>query len=290
MNDFDFSTKKAVEFTLQYNVPTGYRVHFEMYTTSPLTLDSHKSYVKDSTLVPFMLGRSDENGRVTFKGDLPATVNEIYAYSTAIGVPVLMKASVNNGVVSAFTTAEVSATKSTRAGNDGASGTTSWKTYSVTLHKPTLPAVAMDITPGDKNLIDKSFPEDQNYEIVKSYYQPGIKLNGPARVKIYSVKHGANSNRTNALAYFVYQKEKPVPADVNSNLQLVFPELTKTFPSEGQGYQLMNEGQETFAAGSTIGFALFPDITPNDIPTTNTHLLYSCFYTGDWNTYNFPHL
>lgn len=292
-NEFDFSTKKQVEFTLQYNVQPGYQVYFEMYAKSPLTLDKFKSYVKDSTLTPFLAGKSNGNGKITFKGELPATVDEIYSYSTAIGVPVLMKATVSDaGVVSNFTAVEVTSieTRSTRATDDGASGTNSWTTYSIKLDKPTLPAVSRDITLEDKNLIDLSFPENQNYDLVKSYYQPSIKLNSEATVKIYSVKHAANSNRTNALAYFTFMGDvKNVrPADVNPNMKLVFPELTKTLPAEGAGYQLLYNGETTFPANSNIGFALLPDITPGNIATDNIHLFYSCFNNGIWNSYSYP--
>lgn len=292
-NEFDFSTKKQVEFALQYDVKPGYHVYFEMYAKSPLTLDKFKSYVKDTTLVPFLSGRSNANGKITFKGELPATLSEIYSYSTAIGVPVLMKATVSDaGVVSNFTAVDVTSiqTRATRADDDGASGTNSWATYSITLDKPTLPAVSRVITQEDKTLIDLSLPEDQNYDIVKSYYQPCIKLNEKATVKIYSVKHAANSNRTNALAYFTFMGdvEQIRPTDVNPNMKLVFPELTKTLPAEGEGYQLLFNGEAEFPANSNIGFALLPDITPGNIATDNIHLFYSCYNNGLWNTYSYP--
>lgn len=292
-NAFNFSTNKTVEFTLKYDVPTGYRVHVELYSKSPLTLDAYKSYVKDSTLVPFFSGKADDNGRVTYKGDLPATINEVYAYCSGFGMPVLMKASVNDaGGVSDFKVAEIPAASSTRA-TTGASGTNSWKTYNVTISKPTLPVVNRTIQQEDKNLIEKAFPTNQNYDIVRTYYQSSIELLDRARVKIYSVSNGSNSNRTNSLAYFVYNNKNVQPADINSDLKLVFPELNKTVPAEGTGYQLLNNGQEVFEAGTHIGFALFPDTKINEIGSDkvtfdNTNVFYSCFSTGGWNTYTFP--
>lgn len=287
-NAFDFSTKKTVEFTLKYDVPTGYRVHFEMYSKSPLTIDAYKSYVKDSTLVPFFSGRADENGKVTYKGDLPATVNEVYAYCSGFGMPVLMKASVNDaGGVSEFKVAEIPTVGSTRAAT-GASGTTYWKTYDVKIAKPSLPSVSRVIPQEDKNLIEKSFSIDQNYDIVRTYYQPSIQLLDKARVKIYSVSNGANSDRTNALAYFTYRNENVQPEDINSDLNLVFPELNKKMPVEGEGYQLLYNGQEVFEAGTHIGFALFPNVKSNETVIKNAEVLYSCFSVGSWNTYDFP--
>lgn len=289
-NVFDFSTKKAVEFTLKYDVPVGYRVHFEMYSKSPLTLDAYKSYVKDSTLVPFFSGRADEKGGITYKGDLPATVNEIYTYCSGFGMPILMKASVNDaGGVSEFKVAEIPTASSTRAAT-GASGTSSWGTYSVTLSKPSLTPVSRIISQEDKNLIEKSFPVDQNYDIFKTYYQPSIRLTKEAKVKIYSVSNGFSSDRTNALAYFVYKNNNVKPADINSNLNLVFPELNKQTPAEGDGYQLLYNGEETFEAGTNIGFALFPDVKSGNIVTNNAHLLYSCYTSGTttWNNYKYP--
>lgn len=287
-NVFSFSTEKTVEFTLKYDVPKGYEVYFEMYSKSPLTLDAFKSYVKDYTLVPFFSGRADENGRISYKGNLPATVNEIYAYCSGFGMPVLMKASVSaSGTVSNFEVTKVPTVDRTRA-NAGASGTTNWRTYNVTLKTPTLPSVRKQISEEDKNLIEKSFPTNQIYDLANTYYQPSIKLLKEAKLKIYSVSNGLNSERTNALAYFVYKNEKVVPADVNSDLNLVFPELNKTVPAEGEGYQLLYNGQETFEAGSYIGFSLFPDIKPNEIATNNAYLLYSCFNNGGWNSYSYP--
>lgn len=289
-NVFDFSTKKAVEFTLKYDVPVGYRVHFEMYSKSPLTLDAYKSYVKDSTLVPFFSGRADENGGITYKGDLPATVNEVYAYCSGFGMPILMKASVNDaGGVSEFKVAEIPTASSTRAVT-GASGTNKWDTYNVKLSRPSLTPVSRTISQEDKNLIEKSFPVDQGYDIFRTYYQSSIQLTKEARVKIYSVSNGFSSDRTNALAYFVYKNKNIQPEDINSNLNLVFPTLNKQTPKEGAGYQLLYNGEETFEAGTNIGFALFPDVKPDNIATNNAHLLYSCFTTGkgSWNSYNYP--
>lgn len=287
-NEFNFSTKKSVDINLAYDVQDGYRVQYEMYTKSPLTLDEYKSYVKDTTLVPFLSGRCDENGKVSFKGELPSSVSEVYVYSFGIGVPTLMRASVSSeGIVSEFETAEVKTGTSTR----GASGTVNWPTNNITLHKPALPAVSIQISEEDKKLIDKSFPKDQNYDVVKSYYGSELYLkNSDAHVKIYSVSHAANSNRTNALAYYVYQDEVIRRSDINDKLQLIFPELTKTIPTQGSGFQLLNGTETLFKKGSRIGFALLPDITPGNIKTTNVNLLYSYYGDGSWNAYSYPDL
>lgn len=291
-NKFNFSSKKTVDIKLQYDVKAGYPVEFELYSTSPLALDEFKSYVKNRELTPFLSGRTDNTGKVSFTGELPASVSEIYAYSTGIGVPVLMKASVSStGSTSKFTPVTVTPKQmmSTRAVGDRASGTNSWLTYSISLAKPVLPAVSMTISESDKKLIDASFPENQDYDLVKTYYRSSIQLNKEARVKIYSVKHGATSERTNALAYFTYTKdsEQVKPEDVNSNLQLAFNSLNKS-TLEGSGYQLLNNGNEIFEAGTKIGFALLPDVNPDQIETNNIHLLYSCYNTGSWNVYGYP--
>lgn len=295
-NTFDYSTKKTVEFNLKYDVPVGYRVRFEMYTKSPITLDAYKSYVKDSTLVSFFSGSADENGNITYKGDLPATVKEIYSYSSGFGVPVLMKASVNDaGGVSEFKETAIPTASSTRNATCGASGTNLWETFDVTLNKPKLTPISKKISIEDKNLIEKSFPSNQAYGEVGTYYQSAFRLTGDAKVKIYSVSNGTNSNRTNALAYFTYKEKGISPSDINSKLNLAFPVLNKTIPAEGEGYQLLYNGEETFKANTYIGFALLPDVK-SSIATTDVHVLHSCYSTasarasnGDsWNAYKFP--
>lgn len=199
-----------------------------------------------------------------------------------------MKASVDReGGLSDFKVAEVKAAASTRASN---SGTSIWATNNITLHKPALPAMSMEVTEEDKILIDKSFPKDQNYDVVKSYYGSEIFLeNSDAEVKIYSVSHAVNSNRTNALAYYTYENATPNREEINNKMQLVFPELTKKTPAEGSGFQLLNGTEKTFKKGSRIGFALLPDITPGNINTRNTNVVYSYYGNGDgWNSYKYP--
>lgn len=290
-NDFNFSTKKAVEFTLKYDVPMGYRVHFEMYSKSPLTLDAYKSYVKDQTLIPFFSGRADKNGIVTCKGELPASVSEIYAYCSGFGMPVLMKASVSDaGVVSDFKETEIPSASSTRSAN-GESGTTSWKSYDVTIAKPALEAVSREISQEDKNLIEKSFSVDQGLEAFLTYRQTGIELHKDATVKIYSVSNGGTSDRTNALAYYTYnsaQHNDLVPQDISSELKLIFPTLNKTTPAEGAGYQLLYNSSKEFKAGTSIGFALFPNVGSGEIATNPAEVLFSHYKISDWNTYTFP--
>lgn len=287
-NDFGYPTRKNVEVNLQYDVPTGYNVRFEMFTENPLSLNEAKDYVKDTTLISFLEGYTDDNGNIKISVDIPAYAKDIYAYSPSLSVPVLLHASVNGNVVSEFKSVKVES-RSVSASRGVTKGTyyDSWPTYSVGLVKNNVNDISRkEITSNEKKIIDASLPMGSSPDIKlnSTYHRGHFTLQEDATIELYFVSHNG-SERINSLAYFTYTGDNiPAQKEINSKLNLAYS--TTYNIEEGTGVQLKNEkGSTTFAKGTTLGFALL--VNANGAQNNkNVNVVYSEFADGG-SKYNF---
>lgn len=277
-NDFDYSTRKNVEVNLQYDVPAGYNVRFEMFTENPLSLNEAKDYVKDTTLNSFLKGYTDENGKIKRSVSIPAFVKDIYVYSPSLSVPVLLHASVNGNVVSEFKSAKVESRSVpiTRGVNSG-EYFTNWPTFNVRLIENNVNSISpKTITANEKKIIDASLPIGSSPDIAvnSSYQWNHFTLQQDATIELYFVSHNGSA-RINSLAYFTYEGNNiPTQGAVNDKLILAYP--TDNI-SEGTGVQLKDEnGSTTFSAGTTLSFALLVDANGAQ-DTQNINVVYSEF-------------
>lgn len=290
-NDFDFSTRKDVEINLQYDVPTGYNVRFEMFTENPLSLNEAKDYVKDTTLNSFLEGYTDENGKMKRSVSVPAFAKDIYVYSPSLSVPVLLHASVNGNVVSEFKSVKVEPRSvSTSRGVNKGEYYDNWSTHNVKLVMNNVNNISRkEITSNEKKIIDASLPIGLSPDITvnSTYQQNHFTLQDEATIELYFVSHNG-SERINSLAYFTYAGSNiPGQKIVNDKLILAFP--TDNI-SEGTGVQLKDEeGNTTFKAGTTLSFALLVDANGAH-NTQNINVVYSEFASNDldhsFNSYN----
>lgn len=289
-NDFDYPTRKNVEVNLQYDVPTGYNVRFEMFTENPLSLNEAKDYVKDTTLISFLEGYTDDNGNIKISVDIPAYAKDIYAYSPSLSVPVLLHASVNGNVVSEFKSVKVES-RSVSAARGVTKGTyySNWPTYDVGLVTNNVNNISLKgITSNEKKIIDASLPMGSSPDIKlnSTYQRAHFTLQEDATIELYFVSHNGSS-RNNSLTYFTYDGDNiPEQKEINSKLNLAYP--TTYNIEEGTGVQLKNEkGSITFAKGTTLGFALLVDA--NGVQNNeNIKVVYSEFADGG-SKYNFNH-
>lgn len=101
-NSFDFSTTSTIQVNVKYDVPKGYKVLFEVYDEDPYTTDEDGQIVKRDDLEPIVRRMTDENGAYSGKEIIEADHNnEVYIYTSYIGVPTIFKTAINGNAISA---------------------------------------------------------------------------------------------------------------------------------------------------------------------------------------------
>lgn len=298
-NDFSFSTKKTTDIQISYDVPQGYRVHFEAYYSNPLSLNEDKSYVKNTSLIPFLTGYTDENGKFSLSVETPAYAENIYVFSDNAGVPALLTGKIRNSSAQIAEAASLP-NKVITKGTSG-SNYRQWQEFSYTLQKPELEKNKIEINDKLLATINKTLPTESS--VVTSYFYEKITLKEDANVTLYFVSNGL-SERQNALAYYVIPEgETYDQATVNQKLTLAFANLKKT--EAGDGVKLVNcedNNSDLFKKGTTIAFALLVDASQESGMKSPTHIAYSekkfnsytVIYdketTGSTITRNVPHM
>lgn len=272
-NDFSFSTKQETDIRISYDVPQGYRVRFEAYFSNPLTLNEDKSYIRNTGLVPFLTGYTDENGQFEISAEIPAYAENIYVYSDCAGVPALLKGQITNSSVRISEIATVPVAPASK----GSSGSNykDWYEFSYTLQKPDLEKTGKEIDEKLLETINQTLPTNQ--DVVTRYYYEKITLREDANVTLYFVGNGL-SDRRNALAYYVLLENESYDnvASVNQNLVLAFADLKGT--NAGEGVKLVNpknNNSKVFKKGTTIAFALLVDAYQNGDLKSPAHIAYS---------------
>lgn len=300
----DFSTKKVVQIDLSYDVPTDFRVAFELYTQSPVQEDAMKSYVKDSTLLAHVSGKTDDGGKLSLPIEVASFVEDIYVYSPTTGVPMLLHGKIKNGKVklsSATSAVEPAKMASTRANlklNTSDGCCYGWGEFNPTYQ--TLGEWDANGKPnalGERTIFSEEFNDAVNRTIspmkdndglfMSMGNQQEIRLTEPANVRLYFVKH--NSARKNALAYYTYEGNRPTRDEVNNSLVIAYPNLDKSSGLASGDcvvlkYRNGNTWSEDFPADVKIGFALILDAYENKEVTKPAHIVYS---NKDFNAYSF---
>lgn len=307
-NLFDFSTKSNVTINLDYG--TNYDVSFEMYYSNPLRLDENKGYVKNADMKPFIAGKTNAKGKFKIDfADMPNTEKDIYVYSPNLTVPVLLHGTVNGNEV--IMTAETSKAEalpnaSTRGSATG-SYYDSWTTRNCAYQTP---LGAYDATGLPSYLNRGDDIEQHKLQLTKKFTRTikgtletdvptyskylnheYITISEAANVYINFVSHN-NSDRNNALAYYVLDENQTAPefSTPPTNLTIAFPNLNAEGLKGGDVIQLQyydktkEEWTKAFPAGCRIGFVLLVDVFNNgDIENSSINLMYS---DRKYNSYN----
>ncbi len=101
-NTFPFETTSSIQLNVKYDVPEGYKVLFEVYLEDPFVLDQDGQAVKRTDINPVIIRMTDDNGAYNGKEVITADRgDEVYIYTSYIGVPGLFKTTINNNVVNA---------------------------------------------------------------------------------------------------------------------------------------------------------------------------------------------
>lgn len=96
---FDCVTTKTIDLNVEYKLPEEYGALFEVYDANPLSLDED-GQIGETTLVPLYTRSTDSNGKYSKRISIPASMKQIYIYSSDAGVPILLKADVSGETVS----------------------------------------------------------------------------------------------------------------------------------------------------------------------------------------------
>lgn len=297
-NDFDFSTSKSVQLAIHYDVPKGYKVHFEAYTKNPISLDFYKNFVKDETINPYIEGWTDENGDFTYTATVASMINEIYVYSSDEGVPMLMKASIVNNTATFLSDKSVVSDFESRAVARAADNYyRNWVKQNCTYkflgewNKSGIPEYLLkddeySYTPTQAfNGIVNATRPDNSY-MATHYNCPFITLEKDANVFINFISHN-NSERNNVLAYYVFKDGAPSQDYINKNLIIAFPNTNADELKTGDVIQLKYNDNgaltDKFPAGSNIGFVLLVDAFNEGNINTRTNLMYSQNDFNGWD-------
>lgn len=297
-NDFDFSTSKSIDVKFKYDVPVGFQVYYEMYTTCPVSLDEDLSYVKNPTLLPIAGGYTDENGAISLTLDVAAFVDDIYLYSTQAGVSTLLRAELSGNTASVFEEYEPKKvdTEFLARSLDGDKRTAGagYKNWPAWGYGTSLNPIKGKVTSVDNIIITEKVQTEINNSIKTtvanttslegSRYRNNIVLTEEAEVKLYYFSHGA-SLRQNSLTYFTYLGSQGPNADplfyLKDKLVMAFENLSTSDLCKGVQLKykdVKGNWTNTFPGGTALSFALIAD--------GNTDFKNIAFSEWNYNSYS----
>jgi LruC domain-containing protein len=261
---FDFSTVEKYKLDLKYSKTNDSKIFFEIYKENPLNVNGQKN----NNLKPIAKGFTDKNGLANFDVYLPTGLNNLYVYTTNLGVPSLMKAIVENNIIK-FVSYE-NGLKST--GTFGLSTRDEfWNTILGGWDFNGEPSSLMtsDIVPS-RLLADLEYtlPEGVSVPATKPYLisdNTSTKITEDANVYLTFLHEGAGYK--NSMGYFVYQTNNPPTSVSQIDEILVFPNVSYLGEeygslSSGNKVQLKYMNPQTrqwsyvFPAGTSIGWVM----------------------------------
>lgn len=108
---FGFETRKDVNLNVNYDTPV--KALLEVYAEDPMEVVGNTPVKKAGVEALFKI-YTDANGKFNGKMDLPTSLESVYIYTSAWGLPRSLRAKVDNGTVNLDLTQAVSGTKSTK--------------------------------------------------------------------------------------------------------------------------------------------------------------------------------
>lgn len=233
-NSFDFSTTSTIQVNVKYDVPKGYKVLFEVYDEDPYTTDEDGQIVKRDDLEPIVRRKTDENGVYSGKEIIEADHNnEVYIYTSYIGVPTIFKTTINGNAINANINWDTANAPQTRALNGiteapqgyyslGGWNETGYPDYLDKNNGITIPAEIF-------NTIDNTLKEEKN---CPQHLRQSVdfEINDPKGRKVeVSVRMiGGNSSASNIFGYYCYKSNASKEEIQNAPKCIVFPNTLMT--------------------------------------------------------------
>lgn len=229
-NPFQFATTSSIQLNVKYEVPTGYKVLFEVYLENPLTEDKDGQTVKRTDLKPVIRRMTDENGRYSSKETITADFSsEAYIYTSNIGVPGLFKTKIEGNAINAGIKFEITEAPQTRVVTSVPKGYFTLGTWAANGRPNNLDSEGtLELSASILKTIDKTLAEGNNCpkELRQSV---DFLVSDPKQRKVeISVRFiGGNSSAASMFGYYCYkegankaqiQKAKKYVAFPNTNM------------------------------------------------------------------------
>lgn len=278
---------QTVLFNLKYDVPDGYRVSFEIYGENPLETQAGLQ-VKKTDVRPLMTGITNGRGEYALPRILPEPIDELYVYSSNIGVPSLFYGKITGGSVT-FEEPDRSGEKAeTKAllgwsDNDPYLKLGSWNS----LGKPDYVTKKEEVGSSILRAINRAFPEWRSAD--REYYKrTDIYVKEDAQIWISMLHSGSLFD--NVLGYFSYKGDiqNVDPASIKEIIAFPRASIVRLFRSglkAGEAVQLKYYNPETgqlestFPKGTSIGWVLRSD---------GYNLLNRTVGDGNYRFYSYP--
>ncbi len=287
---WSISPVKDYTLTIRYDSPEGYQIPFKVYTQNPLVV-GEGGQIELKNIRPVDAGVTDANGYYSERiADVQSTVQTLYIYTEAVGVPRLLVAKVNGTTLSEATlpdeeAASTKASISLRAGEDYKKAAYNqfvegfninrlgyWKNEGGYYGRPDY-LLAEKVTVSNKVLktIRARLPEGRTPANINEILAEGdIHVTKDARIKIHLIDEytGANS----VMGYYCYPTgQRPAkPADIEGSTVVLFPNAkvphsgAGSFAAveRGEGVQLryFKDGKDqgvVFPAGVSVGWVIY---------------------------------
>lgn len=255
------SNEQSVCFDIEYDVPEGYKVVFDVYAENPYELTAGETGKKD--LVPIISGMTDDNGRYQVSRVISAGVKEVYVVSKSIRTPMVLHGTIESGSVKPT---ELDMSTMVSDSSESASRAAfapyflgSWNQWG----RPNYidETKSCDITKSELRTISKALPEWRNVNAEYTNFDfIYVKKTAEVWISLLSAKSLFN----NALGYYCYE-EGMTKEDIKEII--AFPRtdiawFNKKGLKSGEYVKLKYLNPETkqfedkFPAGSRIGWVL----------------------------------
>ena len=255
------SSEQSVCFDIEYDVPEGYKVVFDVYAENPSELTAGKTGKKD--LAPIISGMTDDNGRYQVSRVISAGVKEVYVVSKSIRTPMVLHGTIESGSVKPT---ELDMSTMVSDSSESASRAAfapyflgSWNLWG----RPDYidETKSCDITKSELRTISKALPEWRN---VNDEYITSDFIYVKKTAEVWISLLSAKSLFNNALGYYCYE-EGMTKEDIKEII--AFPRtdiawFNKKGLKSGEYVKLKYLNPETkqfedkFPAGSRIGWVL----------------------------------
>ena len=256
------SSEQNVYFDIEYNVPKGYRVVFDVYAENPYQVTSEGAYKKE--ISPVISGMTDEHGRYQLSRVVSAGVKEVFVVSKSVGTPMLLHGVVESGNVKPV---EKEFSSLVQAQDEMDSRTAAFSPYYLGTWnywgRPNYidASKTCNITKDELRTISKALPEWKSVD--EDYVEADfIYVNKEAEVWVSLLS--AKSLFNNALGYYCYE-EGMSKDDIKEIIAIPRTDISwfdKKSLKSGEYVKLKylnpqtNQFEEKFPAGARIGWVL----------------------------------
>lgn len=291
-NEFlTISSEQKVCFDIEYKVPEGYRVVFDVYAENPYQITAEGASMKEVN--PIISGMTDEHGRYQVSRVVSAGVEEVFVVSRSMGTPMMLYGVVESGNVKPVEM-DLSAMVDTQAEVDSRAAAFSpyylgtWNFWG----RPNYidASKTCEISKDELRTISKALPEWKS--VNKDYVEADfiyVKKEAEVWVSLLSAKSLFN----NALGYYCYE-EGMTKNDVKEIIAIPRTDISwfeKKSLKPGEYVKLKylnpqtNQFEDKFPAGSRIGWVLHRSgfRCLNSQVNNGTYQFYS---VSEWNPEN----